>query len=179
MATLLLISTFFSMLFITSTSKFSEQFPLSISINRMEKTTRLHFYFHDILTGKNPTAILIAGSKDKTFGKTFIIDDPLTEESELASKLVGRAQGMYSFASQNDFGLLMVVNFGFVEGMYNGSTLSILGKNPIMNTDSEMPVVGGTGLFRYARGYALARTVSADQKTGNAVVEYNVSVVHF
>lgn len=43
----------------------------------------------------------------------------------------------------------------------------------------EMPVVGGSGLFRFARGYAQAKTHSIDFKTGNAVVEYDVFVLHY
>ncbi|OAY53457.1 hypothetical protein MANES_04G164300v8 [Manihot esculenta] len=174
----ILFSTFFSSL----NCKFSEQFPLAMSTKRMEKMTRLHFYFHDIPSGSNPTAVLIAGPSSKManrFGSTFIMDDPLTEGPEATSKLVGRAQGLYSLASQHDMGLLVVMNFAFVEGMYNGSTVSILGRDPVFNIVKEMPIVGGSGVFRYARGYALARTVSADQKTGNVVVEYNISVVHY
>lgn len=180
MATALLVSiVVFSMLCTNLNGKFSEHFPVPISTKRMEKTTRLHFYIHDNPTGKHPTAILIAGSPRKTFGSTFMMDDQLTELPDPASKVVGRAQGLYSFASQHDLGLLVVVNLEFIEGIYNGSTLSILGHNPIMKRERELPVVGGTALFRYARGYALARTLSFDQNTGNAVVEYNVSVIHF
>ncbi|KAJ9559201.1 hypothetical protein OSB04_013815 [Centaurea solstitialis] len=40
-----------------------------------------------------------------------------------------------------------------------------------------MPVVGGSGLFRFARGYAQAKTHSFDFKTGNAVVEAEKSVI--
>ncbi|RVX09726.1 Dirigent protein 20 [Vitis vinifera] len=36
------------------------------------------------------------------------------------SKLVGRAQEMYASASQKELGLLMVMNFAFREGQYNG-----------------------------------------------------------
>jgi len=42
-----------------------------------------------------------------------------------------------------------------------------------------MPVVGGTGLFRFTRGYALAHTVWANVQ-GDATVECNnVYVSHF
>ena len=143
--------------------------------------TRLHFYFHDIVDGKNPTAMQIIRPPDKSagsFGMTFIVDDPLTEKSDPTSKLVGRAQGIYSLASQHDIDLLMVMNFAFSEGIYNGSALSILGRNAILNTVREMPIVGGSGIFRFARGYALAKTVWFN-KNGNAVVEYNVSAVHY
>ncbi|XP_061998026.1 dirigent protein 22-like [Rosa rugosa] len=168
--------------FTTIHGLFSEQSPLSLSAIRMEKLTRLHFYFHDIQGGQNPTALRILGPPNKSvgsFGTTFITDDPLTEKPEASSKLVGRAQGIYAFASQHDSGLLMVLNFAFIEGMYNGSTLSILGRNPFMDTMREMPIVGGSGAFRYARGYALARTFSFNPKTGDAVVQYNVSVLHY
>jgi hypothetical protein len=43
----------------------------------------------------------------------------------------------------------------------------------------EMPIVGGSGLFRLARGYAQANTHEIDFKTGNATVEYNVYVFHY
>ncbi|KAJ6702490.1 DIRIGENT PROTEIN [Salix koriyanagi] len=169
--------------FCSSTNgKFSEQSPVIISPKRMEKMTRLRFYFHDIPSGKNPTKMRIAGppkTAADSFGSTFMVDSPLTEEPEPTSKLVGRAQGMYSFASQHDAGLLMVLSFAFLEGTYNGSALSILGRSPVLDNVKEMPIVGGSGLFRFARGYSLSKTVSFSQKNQNAVVEYNVTVVHF
>lgn len=65
----------------------------------------------------------------------MMIDDALTEKQELTSKIVGRAQGLYSVAAQRDheFALLVVVTFAFVEGKYKGSTISILGWNPVLN----------------------------------------------
>ncbi|CAK7325051.1 unnamed protein product [Dovyalis caffra] len=155
---------------------FYEEVTEGIAIKRTEKTTHLHFYFHDIVSGENATAVRIAGPRDgSTFGNTMMADDSLTEGSELSSKLVGKAQGLYAFAAQNDFSLLMVLNFAFTEGEYNGSSISILGRNQILNDVREMPIVGGSGLFRLARGYALAHTVWFN-KQGDATVEYNAEV---
>ena len=70
------------------------------------------------------------------------------------------------------------MNFAFVEGRFNGSALSILGRNRVLDPVREMPVIGGSGIFRFVRGYALARTITYNQKTGDAVVEYNVFVMH-
>jgi hypothetical protein len=108
----------------------------------------------------------------------MMADDPLTEGLEISSKPVGKAQGLYALASQNDFCLLMVMNFAFTEGKYNGSSISILGRNQILNDVREMPIVGGSGLFRLAHGYALAHTVWFDEQ-GDATVEYNVYVSHY
>ncbi|KAM7505573.1 hypothetical protein LguiB_004477 [Lonicera macranthoides] len=109
----------------------------------------------------------------------IMMDDPLTVGPEPTSKVVGRAQGIYASAAQQELGLLMVLNYAFVEGKYNGSNLSILGRNSPFSEVREMPIVGGSGLFRFARGYAQARTHTFDLKTGDAVVEYNVYVLHY
>ncbi|KAL3599666.1 hypothetical protein D5086_007584 [Populus alba] len=64
------------------------------------------------------------------------------------------------------------------QGKYNGSSISILGRNPIFDDVREMPVVGGSGLFRLARGHALLHTVWFN-KQGDAIIEYNVYVSHY
>lgn len=162
-----------------STTSSDDGFVETLAATRMEKTSLLHFYFQDRLSGKNPTAVQIIEGKGFGFGTTFMIDDTLTRSADRDSDVVGRAQGMYSVATQNDLGLLMVVSFYFSQGKYNGSSLSMLGRNHVLDDVREMPIVGGSGLFRFARGYALAHTVWFDARTGDATVQYNVSVNHF
>uniref|UniRef100_A0A2P2Q8Y2 Dirigent protein n=1 Tax=Rhizophora mucronata TaxID=61149 RepID=A0A2P2Q8Y2_RHIMU len=70
----------------------------------------------------------------------------------------------------------MGMSYSFVDGIYNGSSFSLLGKNPPMKPAREMPIVGGTGLFRFARGYAIAHTLSLNA-AGDAVVGYNVTIL--
>ncbi|XP_068342312.1 dirigent protein 22-like [Pyrus communis] len=175
---------FFSTLVTSETHHFSR--PLSPSKHglKREKLSHLHFYFHDILGGRTPTAIKVAEALTTNtsmtgFGTVVMIDDPLTIGPESSSKLVGKAQGIYASASQSEVGFLMALNFVFVEGKYNGSTLSVLGRNAVVSAVREMPIVGGSGLFRFARGYALASTHQFDIKSGDAVVEYNVYVFHY
>ncbi|CAN0925489.1 Dirigent protein 19 [Linum grandiflorum] len=60
----------------------------------------------------------------------------------------------------------MVMNFWFVEGKYNGSSITIMGRNPV-------------GLFRFARGYAHASTHNFNLTSGDACVEYNLYVLHY
>ncbi|KAF3789170.1 hypothetical protein EJ110_NYTH09788 [Nymphaea thermarum] len=104
---------------------------------------------------------------------------PLQRHSEFVGEfprpdfeLIGRAQGLYAFSSLQELSLLMAVDCVFLDGEYKGSTLIILGRNAALHKVREMPVVGGTGTFRLARGYAIARTHSFSSQT--AVVEYDV-----
>ncbi|WOL16078.1 hypothetical protein Cni_G24860 [Canna indica] len=146
--------------------------------------THLHFFFHDIVAGTKPTAQRVAAASTTNtspsgFGALVMMDDPLTEGPDVGSKLVGRAQGMYGLASEEETGhLLMAMNLAFVDGEFNGSTLAVLGRNSVFAAVREMPVVGGSGRFRMARGYALAKTHTFELTTGNAVVEYDVYVLH-
>ncbi|KAE8726626.1 Dirigent protein 21 [Hibiscus syriacus] len=116
--------------------------PKKLGLER-EKLGHLHFYFHDIVSGRNPTAIRVASAamtnKSETiFGAVVMVDDPLTEAPERNSKLVGKAQGIYTSAAQDEVGLLMVMNLAFMEGKYNGSSLSLLGCNCVFSTVREM-----------------------------------------
>ncbi|KAL9233024.1 hypothetical protein vseg_008067 [Gypsophila vaccaria] len=145
--------------------------------------THIQFYFHDYVTGPNPTALRIAQAQTtaqstSTFGALVMIDDPLTSGPENSSKVIGHAQGMYGFADQSQLALLMTMNLVFSDGDFNGSTLSVMGRNSVMDSVREMAVVGGSGLFRFATGYAQAKTVTFMDTNGATIVEYNVYVSH-
>ncbi|KAF8403942.1 hypothetical protein HHK36_012049 [Tetracentron sinense] len=166
----------------------SHQFYRSLCPKKMglkqEKLSHLHFYFHDVVTGLNPTCVRVAeapttNTSETWFGAVVVIDDPLTEGPEPSSKLVGRAQGTYTLASQNEVGVIMAMTFAFMEGKFKGSTFSILGRNMVLSNVREMPIVGGSGLFRFARGYVQAKTHILNFETKNAIVEYNVYVLHY
>ncbi|MBA0590712.1 dirigent protein 22 [Gossypium raimondii] len=172
----------FSTFYSTVSGIFCEEINEGIAIKRLEKRSHLHFYFHDVISGKKPSAVKIAGPPNSSaygFGATMMMDDALTEGPEISSKLVGRAQGMYALAAQEDVSLLMVMNLAFTEGTYNGSSISVVGRNPVFDDVREMPIVGGSGVFRFGRGYALAHTIWFDYNTGDATVEYNVYVSHY
>lgn len=165
-------------------STFSETLDPEDLVPKKEKLTHLHFYFHDVVSGPNVTSVRVAEAPTTNnsatfFGAVVVIDNRLTVGPDIGSRLVGRAQGTYTLASQEEYGLLMVFNCVFLEGKYNGSSISIVGRNSIFTKVREMPVVGGSGIFRLARGYAQAQTYAFDMKTGLTIVEYNVSVFHY
>ncbi|EAY80162.1 hypothetical protein OsI_35333 [Oryza sativa Indica Group] len=145
--------------------------------------TKIKVYWHDVVAGPNPTAIRVAqaastNASSTYFGAVVAIDDPLTSSpaAAAAGELVGRAQGTYTFADQRVIGLLMDMNFVFTAGDHNGSSLAIMGRNEVMSPVREMSIVGGSGKFRMARGYAEARTVDSGFKSGETIVEYTLFV---
>lgn len=85
---------------------------------------------------------------------------------------------MYGFADQEEPALIMMMNFMFLEGEFNGSTLNVMGRDAMSDSARELAVVGGTGAFRFAKGYVQLKTVTFDQKSGDAVVLFNVFVNH-
>ncbi|GJW48333.1 dirigent protein 21-like protein [Tanacetum coccineum] len=174
----------FSILLVAESQTFSTSLsPASLQLGR-KKLTRLHFFFHDIVGGPNATAIRVASApimntSTTGFGNVIIMDNLMTIGPEPNSTRVGRAQGMYASADLNNMSFMMVNNYVFDEEKFNGSTLSILGRNPIMSPVRELTVVGGSGVFRFASGYAEARTYFLNETNGDAVVEYDVYVLHY
>lgn len=152
---------------------------------KKEKLSHFRFYWHDILNGSSPSSVTIVPPPSMNssiltgFGTVNMIDNALTEGPEMSSKLIGRAQGFYALASQQEVSLLMSMNFVFVQGKYNGSTITVHGRNSIFSPLREMPVIGGSGLFRFARGYVQLRTHTVDLQTRNAVVRYDAYVLHY
>ncbi|XP_057952389.1 dirigent protein 22-like [Malania oleifera] len=158
----------------------------STTVHALENVTNIQFYMHDVISGPNQTAVRVAGQNPNatggsdpvmaSFGSIYVMDNLLTAAPSLNSTVVGRAQGLYAMSSQNELSLLMALTYWFTGGPYNGSSFSIVGWNPVMRGVREMPVVGGTGAFRLARGYCLAQTYSVDPI--RAVIGYNVTLIH-
>ncbi|KAK7396330.1 hypothetical protein VNO78_17250 [Psophocarpus tetragonolobus] len=157
------------------------------SLSSQEKLTHLRFYFHELITNDKPSLLIIDPPKVMSnsplpFGSMVVIEDPLTIGPGLDTKKIGKAQGFYLSATQREgiaLEIVMGMTLHFLEGEFNGSTLSVLGRNQIMNEVRELPIIGGTGAFRFARGYVLARSVKVDYLNGDATVEYNAYVYHY
>ncbi|XP_051139596.1 dirigent protein 15-like [Andrographis paniculata] len=157
-----------------------------------EKMTKIRVYIHDTLStkmGSRPTAVEIARPNNTgkeegptPFGSLFAVDDPLTDGPDLKkSKMVGDAKGMYlssSLPEKKEFTLVLYLSLRFKEGEFNGSTVNVFSRNTVTEKSREMSIVGGTGKFRYGRGFVSVTTASFDPVTGDAVLQYDVNVVH-
>ncbi|XP_078435024.1 dirigent protein 21-like [Wolffia australiana] len=108
-----------------------------------EKKTHPHFFFHDLVSGPNATAIPIVRSPTMNstvgnFGLVAVFDNAPTEGPNRSSKVVDRAQGLYATASQQDLALLMTMNFYFTDGFFRGSSLVVLAKNAVAEETREL-----------------------------------------
>ncbi|XP_078172939.1 dirigent protein 2-like [Carex rostrata] len=124
------------------------------------KKAHLHFYLHEILSGSNATVLTVVkapNSDSFTRGAIDVIDDMLREGQDENSTLIGRTQDIVG-AVGFDGSLQSMLNLVFTEGKYNNSTLAIYGR-VVLGETIERPVIGGTGMFRMAWGYSLAKPV--------------------
>ncbi|KAK1276881.1 hypothetical protein QJS04_geneDACA001900 [Acorus gramineus] len=153
-----------------------------------EKLTQMTFYYQETNAAREPrdltgiAAVPPVNWTTTNFGMVEVMDDPMTERADPSSKQLGRIQGMYVYASKEEYSVLMVMNLVFMEGSgttYNGSTLSLVGKNSLLAEEREMSVVGGSGVFRLARGFVTLRTIVFDRKTNNVIIQYNMTVLHY
>ncbi|XP_068642009.1 dirigent protein 1-like [Aristolochia californica] len=164
-------------------------FSFAAAADRLEtKVTKFQFYMHDILDGPNATVAQVVTGRPAnssssspipiSFGSVYVMDDPLTVSPDPKSEWIGQVQGVLVTTSLgNDFSLTTTATYSFMSGPYNGSSFTVLGRNPILKEVREVPIVGGTGIFRLSRGYLLARTLSS---VGNdSTVGYNATVLHY
>ncbi|CAI9769714.1 unnamed protein product [Fraxinus pennsylvanica] len=144
------------------------------------KVTKIHFYVQDIVSGPNQTVWEVARSNITStsptlFGLVRVIDEQMTAKPDANSKKLGQVQGQITFADFKEVAPLMNFNVVFKSGIYNGSTIWLLGRNPISQTYREYAIVGGTGIFRIARGYAIT-SIYSDDSAGHFVLEYTLYV---
>ncbi|KAL1535067.1 dirigent protein 1-like [Salvia divinorum] len=144
---------------------------------RHEKVTKLHFYFHR-LGGSAPSAAIIARANTTTptsFGLAVMRDDPLTAGPEISSAHMGYAQGMSATVSLEEVVLVDYFTLSFTDG----STLAVLGSNAIFHQYRELPIVGGTGAYRLARGVITFQTYFFNSTTRVASIQADAVVIHY
>ncbi|XP_075492633.1 dirigent protein 21-like [Primulina tabacum] len=156
---------------------------LTTQYSAKEKITQLNFYVRDVFSTPTPTNVAVAranttASSPTSFGLVAVIDDPVTVGPEPGSKIIGRAGGIIALASLEETSLHMTFTIVFTDGEYNASTLSFSGHNAYLTPLRQISIVGGTGVFAFARGVTLINTVSSNS-SGDAVFQYNSVVLHY
>ncbi|GJN28081.1 hypothetical protein PR202_gb16163 [Eleusine coracana subsp. coracana] len=67
-----------------------------------------------------------------------------------------------------------IFNTVFTAGPYNGSTIALVSRDAFFDEVRELPVVGGTGMFRGVSGYGLLRTHIFNTSEMNAVLKIDM-----
>ncbi|KAF5729566.1 hypothetical protein HS088_TW21G01733 [Tripterygium wilfordii] len=117
---------------------------------------------------------LPAGSTLQTlmFGSITVIDDQLTEGHELGSAVIGKAQGFY-LASSLDGTSQTIALSALFHGDHDHDledAISFFGVHRTASLGSQMAIVGGTGKYENAKGYATVATLHhEDQHTTDGV----------
>ncbi|KAJ4719804.1 Dirigent protein [Melia azedarach] len=92
------------------------------------------------------------------FGTMTVIDDELTEGHELGSQFLGKAQGFYIASSVDGTSQTMAFTTMFAEGHYVDS-LSFFGVHRTAVSESQLAIMGGTGKYVNAKGFATVKTI--------------------
>ncbi|CAH2038634.1 unnamed protein product [Thlaspi arvense] len=98
------------------------------------------------------------------FGTMTVMDNELTEGHELGSGLLGKAQGFYVASAVDGTSQTMAFTAMFESGGYEDS-ISFFGVHRTAASESHLGVMGGTGKYVNARGYAIVKTFTGG--TGN------------
>ncbi|XP_044461705.1 dirigent protein 9-like [Mangifera indica] len=117
------------------------------------------------------------------FGTVTVIDDELTEGHELGSGVVGRAQGFYLASSLDGTSQTIALTALLHGGEHNHEyedSISFFGVHRTASPESQIAVVGGTGKYENAKGYATVETIhQEDQHTTDGVdmiVKFSVHI---
>ncbi|CAN7019447.1 unnamed protein product [Brassica rapa subsp. trilocularis] len=98
------------------------------------------------------------------FGTMTVMDNELTEGHELGSGLLGKAQGFYVASAVDGTSQTMAFTAMFESGGYEDS-ISFFSVHRTAASESHLGVMGGTGKYVNARGYAIVKTFTGG--TGN------------
>ncbi|CAN6829438.1 hypothetical protein Bca4012_031584 [Brassica carinata] len=131
-----------------------------------------------VTAGQLPPA---AALQQLMFGTITVVDDELTEGHELGSTIIGRAQGFYIASSLDGTSQTLSLTVLFHGEHDHHDTLddaiSFFGVHRTAAHASHIAVVGGTGKFEHAKGYAVVETLHNQED--QHVTDGRDTILHF
>ncbi|XP_023547294.1 dirigent protein 24 [Cucurbita pepo subsp. pepo] len=130
-----------------------------------------------VTAGQLPSRVTL---QQLMFGSITVVDDELTESHELGSAVMGRAQGFYLASSLDGTSQTVALTALFHGGGHDHvveDSISFFGVHRTATGESPIAVVGGTGKYENAKGYATVETIhhQEDQHTTDGVD----TLIHF
>ncbi|KAL3650044.1 hypothetical protein CASFOL_006447 [Castilleja foliolosa] len=128
-----------------------------------------------VTSGQLPTGLTL---QQLMFGSVTVVDNELTEGHELGTGVIGRAQGFY-LTSSSDGSSHTVMLTALFHGPDHDEildTVSFFGVHRTATPVSHIAIVGGTGKYEEAKGYATIETLPhEDQHTTDGLE----TITHF
>ncbi|CAK9176531.1 unnamed protein product [Ilex paraguariensis] len=121
-----------------------------------------------VSAGQLPAGITL---QQLMFGSITVVDNELTEGHELGTAVLGKAQGFYMASSLDGSSHTLVLTALFHGGDHEvDDTISFFGVHRTATPESHIAIVGGTGKYENAKGYAIIVTLhQQDQHTTDGV----------
>lgn len=126
-------------------------------------------------TGRSALSRLLTSPRQ--FGDVVVLNNALTEGPDGRSARVGTAQGFAVRMSEGGIVSHLTLHMVLDAGEHRGSSVTANGRIDMDAEVRESVVIGGTGKFRFARGYMLTRNYDYDLARGG-IVEIDVYVQH-
>ncbi|GFQ00390.1 serine carboxypeptidase 1 [Phtheirospermum japonicum] len=162
----------------------NNNYPFLVGLNGNSPTnTIVQSNGNSAVTGNNNRAFVTPGQlpqglslQQLMFGSVTVVDNEITEGHELGTAVVGRAQGFY-IASSSDGSSHMLVLTALLHGHDEvEDTVSFFGVHRTATPISHLAIIGGTGKYGDAKGYATIETLPhEDQHTTDGVE----TITHF
>ncbi|PKI48616.1 hypothetical protein CRG98_030981 [Punica granatum] len=135
------------------------------SLKPNEPCKRFVLFYHDILyqggddVDNSTSASATNNTKLGNFqlGRLVVFDDPITQDRNLHSPEVARAQGFYFYDKKSEYNAWIAYTLVFNSTEYKG-TLNVMGADLMYAKTRDVSIVGGTGDFFMARGVATLET---------------------
>lgn len=140
---------------------------------------------NNVVSGGNQLPFVSAGQlpagitlQQLMFGTITVVDNELTEGHELGSSVLGKGQGFYLSSSLDGTSHTLALTTLFHGGDHEhvDDSISFFGIHRTGSPISEIAVIGGTGKYQHAKGYATIESLhQVDQHTTDGVE----TVTHF
>ncbi|KAK4353685.1 hypothetical protein RND71_025879 [Anisodus tanguticus] len=138
------------------------------------------------VNGENKQPFVTAGQlpaglslQQLMFGSITVVDNEITEGHELESAVLGKAQGIYLTSSSDGTSHTLALTALFHGGEHNhefDDSISFFGIHRTATPISHIAIIGGTGKYENAKGFATIETLPhMDQHTTDGVE----TITHF
>ncbi|KGN64478.1 dirigent protein 24 [Cucumis sativus] len=132
-----------------------------------------------VTAGQVPSAAVL---QHVMFGSITTIDDELTEGEELGSGVMGRGQGFYFISSldgsSHTVALTVILHrYDENEEKKDEDTISFFGVHRRGSMESPIAVVGGTGKYENASGFAVIENLR--RRENQYMTDGDDTIVHF